>query len=85
MSTFEEFQATRQEMSLRQFGELIGDAMWEDEPNTARALVYDESWYIDICADGRFHLVLENGSYLTGDGTSLEDLERKLYEFTLIS
>jgi hypothetical protein len=81
MKSFEEFQSTRQEMPLKQFGDLIGDAMWEDEPLTSRALVYDDSWFIEIVSDGRFHLMLENRSLITGPDKTLEDLERELYEF----
>ncbi len=85
MLSFEEFQATRQEMPAHQFGDLIGDAMWEDEPDSVRVLVYNQAWFIDICEDGRYHLVLENQTFITGPDVSLEDLERKLYEFSLIA
>lgn len=84
MKTFEDFQKTRQKMPARDFGELIGDAMWEDEPETSLFLVYDNSWYIEICEDGRYHLVLENRTWITGPDVSLEDLERELHKFSEI-
>lgn len=77
---FQAFQATRKQMSARAFGEIVGDAMWEDDDKT-QFLVYENAWYIEICDDGRHLLVLENLNWITGQDGTLEDLERKLFEF----
>lgn len=77
---FQTFQATRKQMSNRAFGEIIGDAMWEDQEET-QFLVYEDSWYIEICDDGRHLLVLENQNWITGEDGTLEDLERKLFDY----
>lgn len=76
----ETFRATRKQMSARAFGELIGDAMWEDDEES-QFLVYDDAWYIEICDDGRHMLILGNQNWITSEGTTLEELERKLYDF----
>jgi hypothetical protein len=75
------FRASRQDMPASQFGNLIGDAAWEDEPDSTRFLVYEGGWYIEICDDGRFQLVLENQCWITGPDKSLDDLEVLLHEF----
>ena len=77
---FEIFRATRKQMSARAFGELISDAMWEDD-DKSQFLVYDDAWYIEICDDRRHMLVLENQNWITGEDTTLDELERKLYDF----
>lgn len=77
---FEAFKATRKQMPAKEFGELIGDLMWEDD-TTTEFLVYQDSWYIEICEDGRHLLVLENHDWITGEDGSLEDLERRLFDF----
>lgn len=76
----EAFRATRKQMSARAFGELIGDAMWEDD-ETSQFLVYDDAWYIEICDDGDHMLILGNQCWITREGITLEELERKLYDF----
>jgi len=81
---FRKFQLSRQVMLASEFGRLIGDAAWEDEKET-QFLVYEDSWWIEICADGRHMLTLENHQWITGDDLSLSDLERKLYEFAVDS
>lgn len=79
---FKDFQSTRRQMNSHEFGRLVGDSNWEDEP-AKTFLVYDNQWWIEVCADGRLALVLENLSWVTGAEHELEDLERKLYEFSL--
>lgn len=81
--TLEDFRATRTEMSATAFGELIGDLMWEDEPDTT-FLVYADTYYIEVLDDGRYLLTLENTGSITGstDGDkTLEDIEEELFEF----
>lgn len=79
--TFEKFQASRQEMSAKRFGEIVQDGAWDDEPDTTRLLVYLDAWYIDILEDGRHQLTIENMGWITDQDITLEDLERKLYEY----
>lgn len=81
---FREFQASKQVMKAADFGRVIGDAMWENEPDL-EFLVYDKQWYIEICASDRYLLVLGNQNWLTGPDISLEDLERKLFDYSLES
>lgn len=78
--TFAEFQATRRSMSAQEYGELIGDKFWEDDPE-AKYLVYADHWNIELCDDGRYLLILGNQQRITGDGMTLEDLEKILYEY----
>lgn len=80
--TFRDFQSTRRKMSAPEFGDMIGDRMWENELDTV-FLVYNDRWWIEICDDGRYMLVLENRSWITGPDTTLEDLERELFDFSL--
>lgn len=95
-AAFLAFQGSRRAMTSRQYGELVGDATWRDEPET-QMLVYRDRWFIEICDDARHMLVLENQSWITGPEnagpenagpenagpeTSLEDLERLLFEFS---
>jgi uncharacterized protein YuzB (UPF0349 family) len=81
---FRAFQKTCRQMRAVDYGDLIGDLMWEDEPEV-QFLVYGDTWWIEICDDGRHQLVLGNQCWITGEGETLESLERKLYEFSLIS
>ncbi|WP_411839808.1 hypothetical protein [Paracoccus sp. ME4] len=77
----EGFRATRTEMAASQFGELVGDGQWEADES--RFLVYVAGYWIEALDDGRHHLTLENGSWITGqDGETLETLEERLFEFT---
>lgn len=77
---FETFQATRKQMSAKAFGELIGDAQWEDD-TTTQFLVYENSWYIEILDDGRHMLAIENRGWITPK-SSLEEMEQALFEFS---
>jgi len=79
---FESFLATKTEMSAREFGALVSDLAWEDEPETTRFLVYDDCWYIEICEDGRYMLTIENHGWITGPDLDLKDLEKTLFEFS---
>jgi hypothetical protein len=81
---FKTFQATRREMGSRKFGDLIGDAMWEDEPEVP-FLVYDDAWWIEKTKESEYVLILGNRSWITGPDKTLEDLERELFRFTKIS
>lgn len=79
--TLESFVATRQQMSAHGFGDIIGDAQWENDHET-QFLVYDDSYWIEITNDSRYMLVLENQSWITGPDKTLSDLEAELYAFT---
>lgn len=73
-------------MPARSFGEIIQDAMWDDEEGEKLVfLVYDNAWYIQKEDDGRYSLTIENQSWITGPNLSLEDLERELYIYAEIS
>ena len=82
-SAFRAFQSTRKEMTAKEFGDLVGDAQWEDDDQT-RFLVYEDAWYIEVCADGRHLLTIENRGWMTGTDGTLEDLERELHAFSQI-
>jgi hypothetical protein len=79
---FNSFRATRREMSAKAFGKAIGESMWEEDFDT-RFLVYADLWYIEICDDGRHMLLLEGQIWITGRDGTLEDLERRLYAYSL--
>lgn len=76
---FAAFQASRQQMSAKAFGDLVGDAQWEDD-ETTQFLVYDDSWYIEICDDGRRMLTIENMGWIEPE-SSLEEMEQVLFDF----
>lgn len=82
--TFEEFQASRREVS--DLGAELQDAAFED-CGIASGLVYlntlyiqhvTDNWPQDARARGAFYLVIGNAEWISDDLTSLE---RKLYEF----
>lgn len=81
---FEAFRATRRSMSSREYGALIGDAMWEDDPDLV-FLVYEDQWWIEARPGGAYSLVIENRTWMSDDTTRLEDLERELHRFTRMS
>ena len=77
---FEAFRATRRVLGSRDYGKLIGDAMWEDEPEM-QFLVYEDQSWIEITGDNQYCLVLENAIWTTGPDTDLVDLEKKLFAY----
>lgn len=78
----ESFRATRVEISGRKFGDVVGDAQWEDDPD-ARFLVYGAAFYIEILEDGRFQLPLLAESYLAQTEAELVGLEDKLFDYMM--
>jgi hypothetical protein len=78
---FEAFRATRKQMSGLEYADLIGDRSWEDDPER-QLLVYDDRWNIEITDDGRYMLTLENHGWITGPDTTLEDIERVLFDYS---
>ncbi|AQT06717.1 hypothetical protein [Acetobacter persici] len=78
--TYEEFVNSRKEMTNREFGKLVRDMMWDDEPEQ-KFLVYGDSFYIEDLGDGRYNLLIGNEETMTNETTSLSDLEAKLYDY----
>lgn len=76
--TLKEFRASKTAMSSHDFGALVSDARWIDEP-PAPFLVYAKSYFIEVLDCGRYCLLLERELYCSGPGVELEDLELKLY------
>ena len=80
--SFDEFVATKREMSVVDFANLIGS----DEDvfsEAATVLVYEDGYYIEIEKDpskGKYYLLLCNEDWLSDD---LADLEAKLYNYSL--
>ena len=77
---FLKFQETRRRMTARDFGAIVKDEMWKNDLET-QFLVYEDQWWIEVCDDGRYLLTLENQSWITGAGHTLENLERMLHAF----
>lgn len=82
LSDIDSFRRTRVEMKARSFGELVGDLGWEDD-GEADFLVYAAGYWIEALHDGRKMLVLENHSWITGEGETLESLEEMLFDFVV--
>ena len=78
--TFAEFQSTRRLSSDLRNEEYIGDYFVEVNKPVA-GFVYDRSFYIEI-RDGSFYAAIENGEY---ESSSLEDIEKLLYEYSLVA
>lgn len=78
--TYDDFVKSRREMTNREFGKLVGDMMWDDEPEQ-KFLVYDDCFYIEVLGDGRYNLLIGNEETMTNEATSLSDLEKKLFEY----
>lgn len=78
----EDFRATRVELPGRKFGDVVGDAQWEDDPDT-RFLVYGAAYYIEILKDGRFLLPLVAESYIAESEAELAGLEDKLFDYMM--
>lgn len=75
--TFEQFQATKREMTSHEFGKLVQDGMWDDEP-ALPFLVYDDSFWIWSKGEGVYMLELYGDSW---ESTDLAKLERELFSF----
>lgn len=78
----ESFRATRVEMSAKDFGEMVGDALWENEDDL-QFLVYAGSFWIEIGKDGRHALDLEREEWVTGGDETLDTLEGRLFAWAL--
>ncbi|GBR54217.1 MULTISPECIES: hypothetical protein [Acetobacter] len=78
--TYDDFVKSRREMTNREFGRLVKDSMWEDEPEQT-FLVYADSFYISALGDGRYDLLIGNEETITSDTTSLSDLEKQLFDY----
>lgn len=77
------FTSTKQEMSGKDFGNLIGDASWfDDETKDSTVLVYDNTFWIDVLPTG-YALTLENQGWVAKPD-ELHDLEKHLFSFSLI-
>lgn len=74
--TFEEFVATRQRMTSHEFGKLIGDAMFADEPAVS-FLVYANGYWIEE-RGSEYYLQIGRSEWQTG---ILDILEEELYKF----
>lgn len=74
----EQFKATRKEMSGKEFGELVGDSMFDDIE--ASVIVYDNRLYIEKLPDNRHMLTIYNESWIEPD-TTLETMESILWSY----
>jgi hypothetical protein len=78
---FEEFVATRKHVTGLEYVQMGADRVWEDHPNQ-ELLIYEDSYEIEVCDDGRYMLTLGNLGWITGEnGETLETLERRLFEY----
>lgn len=73
MLSLEDFRRTRvKTYDLARYSEF-------EEDRNKEGFIYLQTWWIAF-KDGQYYLLLENQEYLSSD---LEDLEAKLYNFTL--
>lgn len=77
--TFEDFQASKTEMTAQAYGDLIGDASWPEREELNVVLVYGGHYNIEHLRDGRHQLVIENRCWITDSETTLADLEYELF------
>lgn len=79
LADLESFRATRVRMPAEQFGQVVGDQMWEGEQTPF--LVYAAGYWIEDRGSDRYELVLENLGWTSGPELSLADLEAKLFDY----
>lgn len=78
--TFAEFQNTRRLSFDLRNEEYIGDCYVEVNKPVA-GFVYDRSFHIEI-RNGSFYAAIENKEY---ESSKLEDIEKELYEYSLVA
>lgn len=72
------FRKTRTEMKASEFGLLVGDRQWQEHEDTT-FLVYGAGYWIEQLENGMHMLTEGDRPMITGEGTTLEDLEEVLF------
>lgn len=82
LADIESFRKTRVSIKAQEFGILVGDMQWEDEPDM-EFLVYAAGYWIEKLEDGRHMLTIGNSGSIAPDDCTLEEQEAVLFEFAV--
>lgn len=74
MLTLPEFHRSATRMPVEEAERALATDLMTEGSTTVAAWVYAGSCYIEELADGRFHLVIENASWVSDDRDGLADI-----------